>query len=69
MMRDGMPYHAPSAASPAVDAIPPGACNDAESFSVALDVLGASRRASGNPSCDIGAVEASELPIFADGFE
>lgn len=69
MARNGMPYYAPAEASPAVDAIPLGACNDAETFGVALDAVGASRRAEGNPSCDIGAVEVSELPIFEDGFD
>jgi hypothetical protein len=65
----GMPYYAPAAASPAVDAIPRGACNNAGDFSVSLDALGSPRRSGGNPSCDIGAIEVSELPIFADGFE
>ena len=69
MTRSGMPYYAPAADSPAIDAIPLGACNDASNFGVPLDVLGASRRIGGNPACDIGAVEATELPIFADGFD
>lgn len=65
----GMPYYAPSPSSPIIDAIPAAACGDAGGFRVSLDALGASRRSSENPSCDIGAVEVSELPIFADGFD
>ena len=65
----GMPYHAPASASAAVDAIPPAACVDAAGFRVSVDALGSSRRANGNPPCDIGAVEVAELPIFKDGFD
>ncbi len=65
----GMPYYALSLASPAIDAIPVGACNDSAGFRVSLDAVGASRRTVANPLCDIGAVEVSELPIFTDGFD
>ena len=68
--RAGMPYIATSFSSPAVNAIPVEACPDAAGLGVLVDAIGGSRRyVEGNLACDIGAVEVSELPIFADGFD
>lgn len=69
MTHSGIPNYAPAAASPAVDAIPVGACNDAGNFSASLDALGGKRRGAGNTGCDIGAVEMAGLPILAVGFD
>jgi len=52
-----------------IDAIPAGACEDTGYFSVPLDATGAERRNGSSVYCDIGAVEAVELPIFVDGFD
>ena len=65
----GMPFHAPAANGPAVDAVPRSACDDSGGYGVFVDALGGKRRGAGNPACDIGAVEVAELPIFADGFD
>lgn len=65
----GMPYYAPAGSSPPVDAIPIGACSDADGMSVNEDALGSWRRKPSNPACDVGAVEVGELPIFVDGFD
>jgi len=65
----GMPFHSPGPGSPAVDAIPAGACEDTGYFPVPLDATGAARRNGSSVDCDIGAVEAVELPIFVDGFD
>ncbi|HQV49645.1 MAG: hypothetical protein IT476_10970, partial [Rhodanobacteraceae bacterium] len=65
----GMPFHSPGPTSPAVDAIPVPVCDDVGGFAVQLDATGAARRSEANPACDIGAVEAVELPIFVDGFD
>ncbi len=68
--RAGMPYIATAFSSPAVNAIPVEACPDAAGLGVLVDALGGSRRyVESNLACDIGAVEVSELPIFADGFD
>jgi hypothetical protein len=65
----GMPFHSPGAGSVAIDAIPLAACSDPGGYGVFVDAAGASRRSDSNPACDIGAVEAVELPIFVDGFD
>lgn len=65
----GMPIHSPTPSSPAVDAIPESICDDARGFRVSSDATGAARPSVTGPDCDIGAVEAVEIPIFVDGFD
>lgn len=64
----GMPAYVPTSDSPAIDAAPPGRCDDARGFGLTEDARGLRRAAAGDTSCDIGAIEA-ERPLFSDGFE
>lgn len=55
------PTHAPLAGSPALDAVPAGACTDAAGAVLATDQRGVSRPK--GPACDIGSVELVRTPL------